>query len=64
MEGWKQPERIGKQKSLYSKVITSFRKATPDDVDAAYCAAALAKQEWDKVNPFKKRYFGKSRFFH
>ncbi|MEC2217154.1 aldehyde dehydrogenase family protein, partial [Bacillus velezensis] len=37
------------------KVITSFRKATPDDVDAAYRAAALAKQEWDKVNPFKKR---------
>ncbi len=37
------------------KVITSFQKATSDDVDAAYCAAALAKQEWDKVNPFKKR---------
>ncbi|PAE99932.1 aldehyde dehydrogenase family protein [Bacillus velezensis] len=37
------------------KVITSFQKATSDDVDAAYRAAALAKQEWDKVNPFKKR---------
>lgn len=44
------------------KVITSFQKATSDDVDAAYRAAALAKQEWDKVNPFKKRPFWKKPF--
>ena len=62
MEGWEQPERIGKQKSLYSKSHHLIPKATSDDVDAAYRAAALAKQEWDKVNPFKSGPFWKKPF--
>lgn len=44
-----------KTKSLYSKTFTTFRKATADDVDEAYRAAALAKKKWDAVNPFEKR---------
>jgi vanillin dehydrogenase len=36
-------------------VIAEFPVATPDDVDAAYRAAARAKEEWDRVNPYAKR---------
>ncbi|MCY8151089.1 aldehyde dehydrogenase family protein [Bacillus paralicheniformis] len=37
------------------KTITSFRKATQGDVDAAYKAALEAKKKWDNVNPYEKR---------
>lgn len=36
-------------------VIAEFPVATPEDVDAAYRAAARAKEEWDRVNPYAKR---------
>ncbi len=35
--------------------VAEFRIANLQDIDEAYQAAARAKQEWDKVNPFKKR---------
>ncbi|AMR09341.1 aldehyde dehydrogenase family protein [Bacillus sp. FSL W8-0445] len=37
------------------KTIASFRKATREDVDAAYKAALEAKKKWDGVNPYEKR---------
>ncbi|ASB87504.1 aldehyde dehydrogenase family protein [Bacillus sonorensis] len=37
------------------KTITSFQKATPDDIDQAYKAALEAKQKWDRVGPYEKR---------
>ena len=36
-------------------VIAEFPVATPKDIDAAYRAAARAKEEWDRVNPYAKR---------
>jgi len=36
-------------------VIAEFPVATPADIDAAYRAAARAKEEWDRVNPYAKR---------
>lgn len=36
-------------------VIAEFPIATAVDIDAAYCAAARAKEEWDRVNPYAKR---------
>jgi acyl-CoA reductase-like NAD-dependent aldehyde dehydrogenase len=36
-------------------VIAEFPIATVDDIDAAYRAAARAKEEWDRVNPYRKR---------
>lgn len=36
-------------------VIAEFPVATADDIDAAYRAAARAKEEWDRVNPYAKR---------
>ncbi|HEY8630259.1 MAG TPA: aldehyde dehydrogenase family protein [Gaiellaceae bacterium] len=36
-------------------VIAEFPVATPEDIDAAYRAAARAKEEWDRVNPYAKR---------
>jgi vanillin dehydrogenase len=35
--------------------VAEFRIANLQDIDEAYEAAARAKEEWDKVNPFKKR---------
>lgn len=35
--------------------IAEFRIANLQDIDEAYQAAARAKEEWDKVNPFTKR---------
>lgn len=57
MAGGQQPKCIRKQKSLYSKNIHNLPKATADDVDEAYRAAALAKKKWDAVNPFEKEPF-------
>ena len=37
------------------EVITQFKLANISDIDQAYQAAQQAKQEWDKVNPYKKR---------
>ena len=37
------------------EVITEFKLANASDIDQAYQAAQQAKQEWDKVNPYKKR---------
>ncbi|MFN2747768.1 MULTISPECIES: aldehyde dehydrogenase family protein [Bacillus] len=37
------------------KTITTFRKATPDDVDEAYKSALEAKKKWDRVGPYEKR---------
>ncbi len=37
------------------EVITEFKLANVSDIDYAYQAAQQAKQEWDKVNPYKKR---------
>ncbi|KAA6473919.1 aldehyde dehydrogenase family protein [Bacillus swezeyi] len=37
------------------KTITSFRKATPDDIDQAYKSALEAKKKWDRVGPYEKR---------
>lgn len=37
------------------ETITQFKLATVADIDAAYKAAHEAKQQWDKVNPYKKR---------
>ena len=36
-------------------VIAEFPIATAEDIDAAYRAAAQAKEEWDRVNPYAKR---------
>jgi len=36
-------------------VLAEFPIATADDIDAAYRAAARAKEEWDRVNPYAKR---------
>jgi vanillin dehydrogenase len=36
-------------------VIAEFPIATAEDIDAAYRAAARAKEEWDRVNPYAKR---------
>ncbi|VXB11253.1 vanillin dehydrogenase [Bacillus sp. 349Y] len=35
--------------------IVTYKLANTEDIDAAYQAAAEAKLQWDKVNPFKKR---------
>lgn len=35
--------------------IVTYKLADTEDIDAAYQAAAEAKLQWDKVNPFKKR---------
>jgi len=35
--------------------IVTYKLADTEDIDAAYKAAAEAKLQWDKVNPFKKR---------
>ncbi|MEC1238347.1 aldehyde dehydrogenase family protein, partial [Bacillus paralicheniformis] len=37
------------------KTITTFRKATPGDVDEAYKSALEAKKQWDRVGPYEKR---------
>jgi vanillin dehydrogenase len=37
------------------KIIAKFKLANVSDIDCAYHAAQQAKQEWDKVNPYKKR---------
>jgi len=37
------------------EILTSFIIADKSDVDLAYRAAEKAKEEWDKVNPYKKR---------
>ncbi len=36
-------------------VIAEFPVADVEDIDAAYRAAARAKEEWDRVNPYRKR---------
>lgn len=36
-------------------VIAEFPIATSEDIDVAYRAAARAKEEWDRVNPYAKR---------
>jgi vanillin dehydrogenase len=36
-------------------VLAEFPIATADDIDAAYRAAARAKEDWDRVNPYAKR---------
>jgi aldehyde dehydrogenase (NAD+) len=36
-------------------IIAEFTCASVDDIDEAYQAAARAKLEWDKVNPYAKR---------
>lgn len=36
-------------------VIAEFPVATPEDIGTAYHAAARAKEEWDRVNPYAKR---------
>ncbi|MEW4219897.1 aldehyde dehydrogenase family protein [Rossellomorea marisflavi] len=35
--------------------IVTYKLSNTEDIDAAYQAAAEAKLQWDKVNPFKKR---------
>ncbi len=37
------------------QVINTYKLASIQDIDLAYQAAEKAKQEWDKVNPYKKR---------
>lgn len=37
------------------QVINTYKLADIQDIDLAYQAAEKAKQEWDKVNPYKKR---------
>ncbi|MBD8026057.1 aldehyde dehydrogenase family protein [Ureibacillus sp. Re31] len=37
------------------EIITTYKLANVADIDEAYQAAAKAKLEWDKVNPYKKR---------
>lgn len=37
------------------EIITEFKLANVSDIDHAYQAAHQAKQQWDKVNPYKKR---------
>ncbi|ERI08837.1 aldehyde dehydrogenase family protein [Aneurinibacillus aneurinilyticus] len=37
------------------EIVAEFRIANLQDIDEAYQAAAHAKEEWDKVNPFTKR---------
>ena len=54
--------RDGKSSSLLNninpyndQVINTYKLASIQDIDLAYQAAEKAKQEWDKVNPYKKR---------
>lgn len=49
------PNVLENKNPYTQKTFTTFRKATADDVDEAYRAAALAKKKWDAVNPFEKR---------
>lgn len=37
------------------KVINTYKLANIADINDAYQAAASAKEDWDKVNPYKKR---------
>lgn len=37
------------------QIINTYKLASIQDIDLAYQAAEKAKQEWDKVNPYKKR---------
>ncbi|WP_046176182.1 aldehyde dehydrogenase family protein [Domibacillus indicus] len=37
------------------ELLVSFKMADVSDVDSAYKAALRAKEEWDRVNPYKKR---------
>lgn len=37
------------------KIITEFKMATTEDVDAAYQAAQAAMVEWNEINPYKQR---------
>lgn len=49
-------QKILTDKNPYNgESITEFRIANLQDIDEAYQAAARAKEEWDKVNPFTKR---------
>lgn len=38
-----------------NEIITTYKIANTEDIDLAYKAAAQAKEEWDKVNPYNKR---------
>lgn len=49
------PNVLENKNPYTQKTFTTFQKATADDVDEAYRAAALAKKKWDAVNPFEKR---------
>lgn len=49
------PNVLENKNPYTQKTFTTFRKATADDIDEAYRAAALAKKKWDAVNPFEKR---------
>ncbi|WP_174613189.1 aldehyde dehydrogenase family protein [Virgibacillus ihumii] len=43
-------------KNPYSgEVITEFKMASTDDVDAAYQAAEAGMDEWNQINPYKQR---------
>lgn len=39
------------------QVINTYKLASIQDIDLAYQAAEKAKQEWDKVNPYKNAIF-------
>lgn len=41
-------------------ILSEVKMATVTDVDLAYKAALKAKDDWDKVNPYKKEIFLKS----
>ncbi|MEH6944429.1 aldehyde dehydrogenase family protein [Bacillus sp. JJ722] len=51
-----QSERTIKDVNPYNgEVLTEFKLANVADVDLAYQSSLNAKNEWDKVNPYKKR---------
>lgn len=51
-----QSDRILKDVNPYSgATLTEFKMANVSEIDLAYKASLAAKEEWDKVNPYKKR---------
>ncbi|MGC8231021.1 aldehyde dehydrogenase family protein [Pseudobacillus badius] len=51
----KSMNKLGDRNPYNGELITEFQMADVSDVDSAYQAALRAKEEWGKVNPYKKR---------
>lgn len=55
------PNVLENKNPYTQKTFTTFQKATADDVDEAYRAAALAKKNGMRSIRLKKNHFRKSR---